>query len=118
MEAPILAPENKFNSAEEELAYLRERIATKEKELVKSREEFTREEVVKAQIKEHKGQEPQDVLAKGYSMIEPHVDAIVLNLAPEPHDEKMAELIHLLQEKGILNALRVVEKMNNAHLED
>jgi hypothetical protein len=118
MEAPVLSQESKFSTPEEELSYLRERIAAKEKELRKSGENFGRDDAVKTEIRAHQAKEPDKVLAKGYAMLEPQVDAIVLNLAPEPHDEKISELIHILREKGVLNALRVVEKMNNAHLED
>ncbi len=118
MEGPGLNQEAKFSSAEEELAFLRGRIAAKEKELTRSKEQFTREEVIRSQLMEHKAQEPTAILSKGYAMLESQIGAIVLDLAPEPHDAKMEELITLLQEKGILNTLSVVEKLENSHIED
>jgi hypothetical protein len=119
MESPLLtSPETKFSSPQEELEYLRQRIADKERELSKSKEQYTHEEVIKDEVKEYKSNAPQEVLQKGYAMLEPHVDAIVLNLAPETHDVQISELLSILQEKGIMNALSVVEKMNNAHIED
>ncbi len=46
------------------------------------------------------------------------VQRIVLKLSPEPHDRQMEELVTLAREKGIKNALAVVEKLNNPHLGD
>ncbi|HZS43331.1 MAG TPA: TraM recognition domain-containing protein [Candidatus Paceibacterota bacterium] len=119
MESPTLtSAETKFSSPEEELQYLREKIAQKERELSKNKEQFTREEVIKSELKDYKSQVPAETLSKGYALMEPHVDAIVLNLVPETHDIKMAELLGILQEKGIMNALQIVEKLNNPHIED
>ena len=42
----------------------------------------------------------------------------MLDLMPEEHDGKMSELVDILQEKGVLNALSVVDKLNNPHIED
>jgi hypothetical protein len=44
--------------------------------------------------------------------------AITLDLLPESHDTQIAELIHVLQERGIKNALSVLSGMKNPHLED
>lgn len=119
MEASILTtPEAKFSSPQEELQYLRKRIEEKVRELSINKEGFTRDEVVKDEIREYKSKAPEETLSKGYAMLEPHVDAIVLNLSPESHDVQISELLGLLQEKGIMNALAIVEKMHNPHIED
>src|SRR6185436_5329653 len=50
--------------------------------------------------------------------VESHPDAIALQLAPEDHDEKMGEFIHVLQEKGVGQAIAAAEATNNPHLID
>src|SRR6185437_14194100 len=46
------------------------------------------------------------------------VGAVTLHLSPEVHDEKMAELIGILQEKGVVEAIKAAQKSGNAHLID
>ncbi len=45
-------------------------------------------------------------------------DKIVLELSPEKHDRQMEELLGILLEKGVKNALKIVERMDNPHLTD
>ena len=45
------------------------------------------------------------------------VENLVLRLKPETHDSKMEELLGILLDKGISNALSVVAKMNSPHLD-
>ncbi|MFA6094936.1 MAG: type IV secretory system conjugative DNA transfer family protein [Candidatus Paceibacterota bacterium] len=106
-----------FSSPHEELAYLREQVIKKEREVSRTGVEPEREHLIREQIHEY-NKTSHDVLKEEYRMTEKHRDAIVLNLSPEQHDHKMAELLALLQEKGIKNTLSVVEKMNDPHLED
>lgn len=112
-------PEKLFSSPEEEIAYLRERVAKQEAALSKnSTEQIDREELILNELKNYVKEAPEEKLAKGYRMFEPHQQAIVLDLPPENHDENMAELLAMLEEKGIHNTLSIVEKMNNPHIED
>ncbi len=46
------------------------------------------------------------------------VGVITLRLSPESHDAKMAELIGILQEKGVAAAIEAAQKSNNAHIID
>jgi hypothetical protein len=46
------------------------------------------------------------------------VGAVTLHLTPEEHDAKMADLIGILQEKGVAAAIQAAQKTNNAHLID
>lgn len=43
---------------------------------------------------------------------------VTLKLSPESHDAKMAELIAILQEKGLSAAIDAAQKSNNAHIID
>jgi hypothetical protein len=107
----------KFSSPEEEIAYLRKQILEKEKNLdnFSNRE---RERVVSQTINEYNKSQPEEVLHKGALIPEKIRDEIVLKLNPEEHDVKMSQLVDLLQTKGILNTLSVVEKMENEHVQD
>lgn len=107
-----------FSSAHEELSFLREQVAQKERELAARGEIPDRETLVGEKVAEYKKTEPEKVLASEHRMEEKHADAIVLKLAPEEHDATMSELLGVLREKGIRNALSVVEKMNNPHVAD
>ena len=110
--------EQKFKTPEEELVFLRAEVSRKEKLLLNSGEKINKDEIVKEKIEEHKERKSEDVLDKNYALKNTEVQAIVLDLAPEDHDTKMAELVDILQEKGIFNALAVVSKLKDPHIED
>ncbi len=50
--------------------------------------------------------------------VESHPDAITLKLAPEEHDERMGEIIYVLQEDGVTKAIQAAENTGNPHLID
>ncbi len=108
----------KFSSPGEELAYLREKM--KEGESIRGPEGGI-------EIKEKKAQEALigykkakvgETLEPDYQMKEEEKEAVVLNLRPESHDAKMEELLAIILEHGVKNALDVVEKLNDPHLDD
>ena len=61
---------------------------------------------------------PEKVLAEEYRLKPNEAEAIILDLSPEEHDKKIEELIGVLQEKGVLNVISVIEKLGDAHLND
>ncbi|HET8574617.1 MAG TPA: type IV secretory system conjugative DNA transfer family protein [Candidatus Paceibacterota bacterium] len=114
-----------FQSPEEELAYLRQQVAEKERmistlehgqERPLSPEE--REVAVTDVIHEYQTQDPREVLSGPHQMPEDERKKIALDLAPEEHDSAMEELVWILENRGIMNALSVVEEMGNPHIED
>lgn len=107
-----------FSTPEQEIAHLREQILHKEAQLRDIGEKPDRDAVIYHQIAEHGNLPQHQVLAKGHRMLEPHISKYALDLAPEDHDDQIESLIALLEEKGILNTLAVVEAMKNAHIED
>ncbi len=107
-----------FATPEQELAFLRAQIQEKEKQLRERGEQPMVERVISEQVKTYKEQPVAAVLAPQHAMPTVEKGAIVLNLSPESHDDKIAELLTILQERGLKNALSVVEAMNNPHLED
>lgn len=109
----------KFSSPEEELHYLRERVAEREQEL--SQEEqpgAVHEAAISREIVEYAKTAQAEHLGEHLIMDNPQFEAVVEHLHSVPHREKMRELYHVLAEKGILNAIRVAQSLNNPHLED
>jgi len=112
------APTNPVSTPEDELAYLREQIAVKERELAALKQERPREEVAHERIREHRSASADNLLAPEMQLSSSAIDELALPLDPDSDDETMAELQGIMQEKGIKNAFSVLEKLNNPHLED
>jgi len=120
MEGANLRPEQPIQTPEEELAFLRERLGVIEKQLVDESESRAdaRDRETSQLIKEYSRQEPEAVLHEKHVLPDKDVEAVVLRLSPEEHDTQIAELLGILQEKGVRNTLSVVAKMNDPHIED
>ena len=108
----------KFKTPDEELNYLRAKVLEHEKTHAKAGEVVPREEVIREEIIAHGNRKPEDVLDENLVLKTREVEAIVLDLSPEVHDTQMTELINILQEKGVLNALSIVYKLKNPHIND
>jgi hypothetical protein len=124
METFTPSPESRnLQTPEQELAYLRERLAAKEKEVAARAIEkpptvpVSPEAIVKETIAEYRGVPKDQVLHKDFALPAEKSEAIVLELSPEEHDDKIAELLGILQTHGVKNALDIVDKMNNPHVE-
>ncbi|KKP81135.1 MAG: hypothetical protein UR80_C0008G0010 [Parcubacteria group bacterium GW2011_GWB1_35_5] len=116
MEFPL--PKTPFKNSEDEISHLRKLIAEKEKHLEdvglkKDSLASTRETLA-----EYKTTPVNTILHPQYKIDEKEIEKIVLNLSPEEHDKQINELVLLAKEKGIKNALSVVEKMQNFHITD
>lgn len=107
-----------FSSAEEELAYLRQVVSGREKHLTDKNEEVDREQIISEELKDYSKTDADKVLNEHYKMPVAEKQDIVLDLAPETHDKKMEELIDILYQKGIKNALEVLSGLDNPHLDD
>jgi hypothetical protein len=113
-----------LKTPEQEVAFLREKLALKEQEMAAMKRESPTmsethpETAIKETLEEYKGTPHHQVLHKDYVMPEKQAEAIVLELAPEEHDEKIAELLGIMQTHGIKNALGIVERMNDPHVQD
>lgn len=108
----------KFKTPEEELEFLRAHIAEKEKALKEKGLEVKKENIAHDVINEYRKYEPHEVMHKSALIKESHSEALVLRLKPETHDSKMEELLGVLLDKGISNALSIVSKMNSPHVDD
>ncbi len=117
-EVPLAQELPKFSSPEEEIQYLRAKVLEQEREYIDKFDTVDRESVVREEVRKYAKAHPDEVLQKGYKMLEHQRKEIVLELSPETHDKKMEELLALLSEKGLKNSLEVLGLMGNPHLED
>lgn len=108
-----------FRSPQEEIEYLRDRIAERERELLERTpmvDQADVETVGRQEMREYMSFTPKMVLHKEYELSPEDLNHQVegINLAHDPAEE----IIELAFEKGIKNALTVLEKTNNAYLVD
>ena len=118
VEKPRPAASLKFKSPEEELAYLRERVREKEQELETVPNRLESDRIAKREVAAYGELHPATVLHETVVMPEHDILRNVLKLEPEVHDVQMDELLKIVAERGIKNALSVVARMKNQHLED
>ena len=111
------APSFTFKSPEEELAFLRARVAEKEREL-DAGNQIDRERIAKREVAEYAATPPATVLHEAVVMPEHETVRAALKLEPEEHDTQMDELLKIVAERGIRNALSVAGRLKNPHLED
>ncbi|MEK7669547.1 MAG: TraM recognition domain-containing protein [Patescibacteria group bacterium] len=118
MEYKFPLPKAPFKNSEEEITHLRNLIAEKEKALenigLKKEDLASTKEV----LAEYKVASANTTLHPEYQMKEEETEKIILKISPEEHDKQISELVLLAKEKGIKNALSVVEKMGNFHITD
>ncbi|MCU0660249.1 MAG: type IV secretion system DNA-binding domain-containing protein [Candidatus Pacebacteria bacterium] len=108
----------KFQSPEEELVFLREQIAKREKELSEARIETTKERIAEETLKVYAEIDAAEVLHPKHEIPKEEAEGIVLKLRPEAHDAKIEQLFSLLLEKGIKNTLTILAGLKNPHLDD
>jgi len=108
----------RFETPTEEIEYLRAQIAEKERKLAELGHTVSREAVVHDELMRHKETPAHELLHDAHQLSRSEVGAIVLDLPPDDDDQVMGELLGVLQEKGVKNALTVAERLQNPHLED
>ena len=110
--------QEKFKSPEEELAYLRERVREKEAEMEAPGNRFESDRIAKREIAAYGDTPAATILHETVVMAEHDILKNVLKLTPEPHDTQVDEILKLVAERGIRNALSVASRVKNPHLED
>ncbi|MCA9361210.1 type IV secretion system DNA-binding domain-containing protein [Candidatus Kaiserbacteria bacterium] len=109
----------KFASPEEEITFLRNQIASKERELLERSPEADRtdlESIAKHELLEYGTFTPNSVLDKAHQLPDKEVTESVIKV--ETTLEPIEEIIQIAKEKGIHNALTVLEKTKNAFTTD
>lgn len=108
-----------FKTPEEEVAFLREQLQQKEREMLAGgNPEIKKEHLAPHLVATYKNTQPHEVLDTKAITPADHVEGIVLKLKPETHDTIIGELMGIMMEQGIKNALEVVKKMNDPHVDD
>jgi hypothetical protein len=115
---PNFSQEKNFTNSQDELAFLRNRVASLEKNYAEKGEEINREDIIREEIDSYKKTTPEEALHRDFMLTHSDVEGIVLDLSPEEHDKKIEELLGMLQEKGVFNTLNIVEALKNPHIED
>lgn len=108
----------KFNNPQEEIAFLKEHIAFREKNLAREGAYFNKEDIHTETIEHYARTQAQEILTTTHRMPEHQVEKLVLKLSPETHDRKMEELFGLLTETGVRNTLGVLSHLKDPHLTD
>jgi hypothetical protein len=118
MEYKFPLPQTPFKNPEEEITHLRKLIADKERDL--ENVGLKKEALAPARetLAQYKTAPAASALHPEFEIKKEEIEKIVLNLSPEEHDKQINELITLAKEKGVRNALSVVEKMQNFHITD
>jgi hypothetical protein len=110
----------KLSTPEEELAYLRAQVAEKEARLAQGGMP-EREEIISAEIHTHHAA-PKEVLATEYHISEAtqesEADAVLADLNLGGTEVAVRRLRQTMEEKGIKNALAVLEKLADARVAD
>ncbi len=110
----------KLSTPEEELAYLREQVAQKEAALARV-SEAERAQIISGQVAEHHAA-PESVLAPEYRLNEEtkatEADAILAELDLGGSEAAVKSLQKTLEEKGVKNALAVLERTGDARVAD
>ncbi len=111
----------KLSTPEEEIAYLRAQVAEKEAELAARGALPEREKIISEKVYAHHTASAE-VLAEDYRISDEtkqtEADAILADLALGGSEDAIRSLRQTMDEKGIKNALAVLEKLGDAHLAD
>lgn len=107
-----------FNTPQEEIEYLRGQIARQHEVLTAQGGDVSRAETVRQEVQKY-GQIPvEEVLTKGHRMIHSEVDNHAARISGEHTSTMLEEVMTIFKSRGLRNALSIVEKMKNPHLED
>jgi hypothetical protein len=113
-----------LSNPEQEIAFLRKQLEEKEREiLLRSQESNMRPENIALQtssetIREYQNIPTKHVLHKDFVLPTEKAEGIVLDLSPEEHDDKMSEILGIMQTHGVKNAMDIVSKLNDPHIQD
>lgn len=108
----------KFKTPEEELDFLRAEVERRERLLKEGGLESQRERLAEEEVRRYREVPPEVVLHESHHLPEAQTESLALGLAPETHDRQMMELIQIIRAKGIKNAMTVVARLRNPHLDD
>ena len=104
-----------FSSPEEEIAYLRDRIASRERELHARGGEMDHEDmkaVARQELREYAEHSPEVILPAHRQLMPAFVRGLQEHVVDAKH--KVEEVLHIAEEHGIRNALSAIEKVTDS----
>src|SRR4051812_27292424 len=104
-ERPKIAAPEKFTSPQEELAYLRQQVAEKQAALDAPDNKFETDRIAKREVAAYGDMPAATIIHETVVMAEHDIVHNVLKLEPETHDKQVDEILRLVQQSGIRNAL-------------
>lgn len=110
--------QKKFSSLEEEVLYLRSKVGEKESHIFHEGGVADQHEIISNELKAYSKKDKSDMLDSGFAILKSEEEAIVLELRPKETDAQVSELLDLLNTKGLLNTLTIVQNLGNQLLED
>lgn len=105
--------QDKISNLEQELQFLRTQIAEKQKQNPEASIDQNTKEITQQVLSQKKELYKEDFLHN-----EQQTDAITLELKPEEHDDTIASLIEIIKKYGVINAVEVIAKLQDAHIND
>lgn len=108
-----------IENLEQELSRIREEIERRKKESLDTADvNEQKEKIISEALKSHIKENPPDALHENYRLKKEEIEKHIKTLEPEDDDRKVEELMRLVREKGVINAVRVCESLKNPHLLD
>jgi len=109
-----------FTSPHEEIEYLKAQVAEKERQLAEHGHKQEKDVAIYEEMQKYKERPVHEVLHPSLQLSESEIDLIVqeLHLPKDEDNAVMEELLGILQESGLKNALTVAERLQNPHIED
>lgn len=104
-----------FINPQEEIEYLRAQLA---KEGINNLKTPEGAQAARSVVGHYVSQKPEAVLAPEHRATEEEIGGVVLQLSPEEHDTQIAELLGILQTRGLRNAFSVAERLEPHLLDD
>ena len=98
--------------------FLRGEVERRERELKDGGAESSREQIAQEEVRRYRESPAEAVLHEAHRLPEEQTESLALGLSPEPHDHQMMELIQIIRAKGVKNAMAVVARLRNPHLDD
>jgi hypothetical protein len=107
----------KFSSPEEELRYLRERVASIEDQKKAENDSISKDAAISQAVHEYTKQVSTRT-PEEHKVESPEYEKVIGYIKEASHREKMREFFALLTEKGIAQAVKFTRLMENPHFED
>jgi hypothetical protein len=105
--------QDKISNLEQELAFLRSQIVERQNQ---NPENSNQNHV--AELTQNLSIQKQYLYEEKFIEPKKDIEQITLDLKPEEHDETMASLIEVVKKHGVIHAVDIVSKLQDAHIND